>query len=1137
MKRLNYILALLTFALNGLWANPQLPQQYSDRILIAFTSNSPGFEITPSKAGLPVTGIPGVDNLLAQTGATGLERWLPNARPEEGDGEIRLVNIYRVKFGKVRSAYFLRDAITRFAADKNILYAESEHINYPEYSPNDTRFGSEWHLPRVQAPRAWDLWNIAGGQEPGSRDIILASVDSGVQYTHPDLKNNIWINQDEIPAALFNAIDSDSNGTVSAAELTAYVGDVNGNGTIDLQDAVADSSPVVNGVDDDSDGYTDDIIGWDVSGITSGPDPDRDPMAAISGSAILDVREHGTHVAGLLAAETDNGTGVASAIFNGLIMPVKCLYDQDGNGYISGGYSGILYAAQAGADLINLSWGSFSGFSSSEQAIINTAYNTYGVLIVAAAGNGNDNGTPNNDPHYPSAYNNVVSVTAVGPGDNFSWATYGPTVDLSAPGEGIWSTVFTTAGAYNAWAGTSMASPLVASCFGLLKSMNPGMTNDELVNTMLNSADPIDDINPTYAGGLGTGRINVYNAIAHLIFPRLEYSNYSLQIVNDDGDGQLSAGETAWLRVVIQNAPGWVDALDVSGILTSSSPYVTILDSVGSYGTVQNGNIGTPLFDRFQFAVSTDAPSGNLPFSLHLVANEETGHPYETDLSFEVEISMWQPNFPIHMRRASATGNAVIDINNDGIKEIIFAGEDSLVHAVEPDGSELIGFPVLTGGKIAATPAVGDVDNDGSLDIVIGSWDKKLYLIHNDGSKDTLLTSSGYLMATPTLVDLDGDGDLEIIQPGYNQELVVLNYDGSPVDSFPITLGSSEKMTRGAAVADLNGDGNLDIIVGTWGNRLHAFQLDGTEVEGFPVLLGDRLVSDPVVANIDNAGGFEIIVGSDADELYAVSNTGEILWTFDDPTQNIRTSPAVGDLNGDGQLEICFTSYDRKIYALDNSGTLLSGWPVTTESTISSSPVLADIDNDGSPEIFVGSDDHHLYGLVADGSDVSGFPIDLISRVRGTPTVANIDTDGDWEVIVTSDSLLAVVDIKSPSGDLGYWPTARGNWARTGVYGEPYSATKDASLAAIPTDYKLNQNYPNPFNPLTVIGYEIPQAGHVYLRIYDITGREVESLVDQNQKAGKYRIIFTGNRFSSGIYFYKLDAGNVHLRKKMLLVK
>ena len=117
----------------------------------------------------------------------------------------------------------------------------------------------------------------------------------------------------------------------------------------------------MNGVDDDSNGYTDDIIGWDVSGITSGPDSDRDPMAAISGAAILDVREHGTHVAGLLAAETDNGTGVASAIFNGLIMPVKCLYDQDGNGYISGGYSGILYAAQAGADFINLSWGSFGG--------------------------------------------------------------------------------------------------------------------------------------------------------------------------------------------------------------------------------------------------------------------------------------------------------------------------------------------------------------------------------------------------------------------------------------------------------------------------------------------------------------------------------------------------------------------------------------------------------------------------------------------------------------------------------------------------------------------------------------------------------------------------------------------------------
>ncbi|MCF7797468.1 MAG: S8 family serine peptidase [Lentisphaeria bacterium] len=1126
----------------GLVAGPVEPQQYADRFLVAFRAEAPTVTVTVDAGQKPVTGILTVDELLSRHEVVRMERWLPNAGPEDSDGEVLLMNIYRVVLPGDRDRAILTTVMADFTKDANVLYAEPENINRVNYSPNDTRFNSEWHLPRIMAPQAWDLWDIPGGVEPGSRDIVLASVDTGVQYNHPDLRNNAWINQDEIPAAIFDAIDTDEDGFINRAELVAYVGDVNNNGTADLQDAVHDDSPLVNGVDDDTDGYVDDILGWDIAGTTSGVDPDRDPMAAMTGAAFADYRAHGTHVAGILAAETDNGAGVAATIFNGSIMAVKCMYDQDANGYVSGGYSGILYAAKAGADIINLSWGSFSNFSSSEQSLINTAYNTYGSLVVAAAGNGNPNGTPNDNIHYPSAYDNVVSVTAVSASDVFSWATYGSTVDLSAPGEGIWSTVLTNMGSYDAWPGTSMASPLVASSFGLLKSMNPDMSNDEMVDRMLAAADPIDDINPNYAGGLGAGRINVYNALAQLIFPALTYSSHSLQLIDDDGDNQLSAGESAYLRIALSNAPNWMNAENVTGMLSSTSPFVTILDSLASFSTIQSGNIGSNLFDTFHFELSEEASTGELPFTLHLQANQDGPHPYEVDVDFTIDVTMWQANFPIHMRQATTSGNAVVDLNGDGEMDIVFGAEDSLVHAYQQDGSELPGFPVLFGSKIEATPAIGDVDNDGDLEVVIGSWDRNLYLIQHDGTSDTLLVSSGYLMATPTLVNLDDDPELEIIQPGYNQQLAVINHDGTPLDNFPVILPSAEKMTEGVSVVDLDNDGELEIIVGTWGSLLHAFKLDGTEVSGFPVELGDRLVSAPTVANIDNTGGPEIVIGSDNDELYAVSNTGEVLWTFSDPTQNLRMTPGVGDITGDGMLEIFFTSYDRNIYALDHTGELIAGWPVLTGSTISSSPVLADVDNDGLPEVFVGSDDNYLYGLSASGEPISGFPIVLQGRVRGTPTVANLDDDGDFEVIIGSDSLLAVVDIKTAAGEAGYWATDRGNLMRTGVFGEPFSDLADGHNFSIPSEYELLPNYPNPFNPTTTIRFTVPVAERVELVVRDIRGRRVNTLYSGSVKPGEYAMQWngldeSGLAVSSGVYVYQLITPAQTISRKMLFMK
>ena len=759
-----------------------------------------------------------LDDLLNSFSPISIEQWLPNARSEDRDGEVLLTNIYEIQFD--RETKLLDDMISEVAKTTGVLYAEHSNIHRLDYNPNDPRIGYQWFLDRIEAKSTWDLWDIENSVQPGNREIVLASVDTGVQYTHPDLANSMWINKDEIPLNLHAAIDTNGDSFITPAELIAYVGDADGNGTANLQDAVSSNSNLTTGTDTDGNGYNDDIIGWDIAGVTSGTsDSDNDPMASITGPAYIDNRMHGTHVAGLLAATTDNGVGIASVIFNGSVMPVKCLYDQDTYGYVSGGYNGILYAAHAGANIINCSWGG-TGWGYSEQSTINNVFDNYGAVIVAAAGNGNDDGTPSGTAHYPSGYDNVVSVTAVGSSDAFHWANYGDGegnpnffgVDISAPGENIQSTVFTTQGSYSSWPGTSMASPIVASAFGLLMSKNPSATQDWLINTILESTDNIDDINPGYIGQLGTGRLNVYNAIARSVFPSISYTSYSMEIINDNGDGQLTPGEEVKLRVTLMNQTGWMSAENATGYLSCDNPYVTITDSIGAYGTVSSGNVGVNLFDRYQFNVSSEAPAADIEFTLRIEANMESENPYIVAFNFIIPISLWQLNFPIELSQSVVTGNAVIDINGDGINEIIFGGQDSLLHAIQVDGTELANFPIAFNGKFDATPAIGDVDNNGDLEIVIGNKNGELYIIQSDGSYESIWTASGYLQATPTLYDFDSDGDLEIVALGWDYEVAVMHHDGTMLSGYPLTL-SGERMSKGGAVGDIDGDGSAEIIL------------------------------------------------------------------------------------------------------------------------------------------------------------------------------------------------------------------------------------------------------------------------------------------------------------------------------------
>lgn len=224
---------------------------------------------------------------------------------------------------------------------------------------------------------------------------------------------------------------------------------------------------------------------------------------------------HGTHCAGLAAGATDNHTGIASIGYDVSIIAVKASSNTQPDN-ISGGFTGMQWAASNGAKVISCSWGN-NQYSATNQNIINTIYNM-GVVILAAAGNDNSTGA-----HYPSGYNHVISVASTNSDDKKTdFSNYGTTVDICAPGgycspgpQGLLSTTFSTGtyGNYDLMYGTSMATPVAAGLAGLILSVNAALTPAQVEEVMKNSADDIYPVNPDYTDQLGAGRINAYKAV------------------------------------------------------------------------------------------------------------------------------------------------------------------------------------------------------------------------------------------------------------------------------------------------------------------------------------------------------------------------------------------------------------------------------------------------------------------------------------------------------------------------------------------------------------------------------------------------------------------------------------------------
>ncbi len=394
-------------------------------------------------------------------------------------------------------------AATALRLTPGVLAAEPDLLLYPVLVPNDPEYPKQYHLPLIQAPAAWDVTTGAG-------NVVLAVIDSGVDLQHPDLASRIWQNSREIPA---------------------------------------------NGVDDDGNGYVDDVRGWNFYDGNNNPRPTPDGKDN-NGDGIADEQaSHGTLVAGIAAAVGNEGWGTAGVTWGAQIMALK-VFPDDGGTAVSTVIEAVNYAVANGAHIINLSMG--GGYSNMFTAPFKSAYQA-GVLIVCAGGNSGITFTASpstwespvcNDGPNLGTDNFVFGVGATDRQDKRSWYSNvdgSPYhfIDVMAPGDDIYGPVLymPSVPGFNKYfgtnSGTSFSAPMAAGLAALLKGLFPSATPAQLMAMIASNADNIDAINPGLAGQLGGGRINCARALG-VVLPPAPPTNFSAGDTPGDDGGSIT---------------------------------------------------------------------------------------------------------------------------------------------------------------------------------------------------------------------------------------------------------------------------------------------------------------------------------------------------------------------------------------------------------------------------------------------------------------------------------------------------------------------------------------------------------------------------------------------------------------------
>ncbi len=751
------------------------------QVLVQFSE-----EALPQAVGAK-TGLADFDRIAARFGVQEVAQAFPSieaaaAARQISDKAQQLRRVYDVRYSEPFDPVLVAEELGRLPAvvhaEPRVTYRlswDDELSNASLVEPNDPGFRRQTHFDNLRMTEAWD---VARGESGG---VVIAIVDGGTDWNHPDLKENAWTNPGEIAG---------------------------------------------NGVDDDANGYIDDVRGWNFA--NSSADPKGLPNTPENAA-------HGTWVAGAAAAVTNNALGIAGTGWNARYMALNASCSQ--GDLLCHTTDGVVYAAMNGADLITASWG-----SSTESTFLKMAVEMAleeGALVVAASGN--EAANVDAQAHYPAAYGATLSVGGTRKNSDRNVFNYGRSVNVFAPALQIDATA--PGDAYAQKSGTSLAVPLVAGIAALVKTANPNFSPHQIRERIRLTSDSIEDVNPQeFSGLLGRGRVNAHRAVTESTPPGVRLEAW--EWVDSDENSDLRSLEAVRVTAVFTNYGSDATALTVG--LESPSQYVDFGRATEVVGALAQGASHTA---TFEFTLASNTPD-NYQALVYTTVNSGEFEDGPDILRFSVN----EVNVATH-----STGALVASITNEGnVGYVEFQGDSNGRGFRVRDRSGQQRDLLFEGGLLLGTGPDNVSDCVRAVDVGPNTSQHK-DLILKPGTS-LLVSSPGQLTSQQgrvELVDTEASNPLgvTIVQESYvdsapeHEDYMVLKYT--------ITNTDEEAVLSNLHVGlffdwDVNAQGASRDIAKFNDSRMVGYVLDGTDptvLAGVKVLTGHAGISYEAISN------------------------------------------------------------------------------------------------------------------------------------------------------------------------------------------------------------------------------------------------------------------------------------------------
>ncbi len=889
-------------------------------------------------------GLESFDNFLADRGINNLKSILPKS-----DNKYFIATFPSdINWNNIKNYQF-----------DGIEYFQPNYLNEFYLYPNDPEFPNQQvHLDNCNIPQSWDY-------TVGNEQIIVGIVDSGLHFDHPDLQNNIFINQNEIPD---------------------------------------------DGIDNDDNGYIDDVHGWDfvdapeLSSIALGDylEQDNDPD---------DELNHGTHVAGIISADTNNEEGVSGISWNSKLLIVRSGFKTMSGGYLQDddAAAGIIYAADMGADVINLSWGD----TNYSQIIADACYYAYnmGSIIVVAAGN--EGATIEHQVVYPAQLSTTLAIGAVDRYKNrASFSSYGPQIDVVAPGELILSTYDTTPeNLYKEQSGTSMAAPFVSGAIALLLSVEPGLNFPEVRGRLISSAHDLGEEGFDHI--FGNGLLDVYSMLTQVSYPIIEittpHDNTGLNSTFDIiGTVQCP---NFWYYSVKYTSEEMPASTDWSDVDPNNPDYFEQVENDTIAQFIVNDYVEDNTYQIKIEVVTADHQHYNYFRTIHI---DQTAPEFYADYAaymkrYAAEIpeyyiqALFDENVNLFLRQYPSTEflphfgdadslqiikidglpqNVLIDIRAENICGLETVIDSAYVFETDAIAVDIHGFnQIALGNELVSIQKTYDFDGNGKNELFVLETEDELQTLKilELNGEELIIKHEFPAVFWPNDMGNTNESGMEVIGIQLDRPLV-LETSGGTYPSEPIFVDVN---ALGANFADYDDDGVDEVILvknedinGISHRVLTLNQRNGNNFEREEVLLDTtqtsikNFFSTKVVCDkLDNDNYPDILAADkDGDIMIFERESGEfeMVWNYRLPVGNAYNLCS-GDFTGDGSSEFCVGGYNLdtsnparsfsfyeffKTTGVNNEYQTL-GYLAFSEIDTKNSIASADMDGDGNDEIVI----------------------------------------------------------------------------------------------------------------------------------------------------------------------------------------